>query len=233
MWPRVVGVTAYFEIPEGAPRPPRIGGFSKVDVDRIVALEPDLVIAFSDVQAAVVGELMRRGLPVLGTNPRTLGEIGAALRLMARVMDRAETGERLVAAFERHVAPVAVRVGPPRTYFEEWDEPHVAGIGWIGELVERAGGVDVFSHRRVRRAAKERQVTDAEVIEADPEIIVLSWCGKPSSADEVRRRPGWEVISAVRRGAIHVVPPEDILQPGYRLVHGFDRLREIVARTEF
>jgi iron complex transport system substrate-binding protein len=224
-WERVAGVTAYFNQPPDVPCKPRVSGFSSANLEQIEKLRPDLVITFSDVQAKLATELMQRGLSVLATNQRTLAEVETTLALLARVVGCEVAGEKLIAEFREQLLPVT-RTCRPRVYFEEWNDPLVSGIGWVGELIERAGGDDIFPELRDRRAALERVVLPAQVCAARPEIIFASWCGKPLQVSEITSRPGWDNLAAVRSGRVHEIPGEDILQPGFRLVHGFRRMKQ-------
>jgi iron complex transport system substrate-binding protein len=228
-WERVVGVTAYFTQPDGVPPKPRVSGFSTARLDEITALQPDLVITFSDVQASLSAELIKRGFTVLATNQRTLDEIEATLRLLGRVVDRERESERLLDEFRQRLAPVNESPARPRVYFEEWNDPFISGIAWVSELIERAGGEDVFAELRSKRAAPERVVTSQQICRANPEIIFASWCGKPVDNAAMMARPGWSELAAVRARQIHEIPSEDILQPGFRLVNGYERLKTLIA----
>jgi len=227
-WKKVAGVTAYFNAPPEAASRPYVSGFSSANVEAILRLEPDLVITYSDVQAALAATLVERGLTVLATNQRTLAETEATLILLARIVDCGIMAEKLLAEFHRRLAPVPHSARRPRVYFEEWNNPLVAGIGWVSELIERAGGADVFSSLRTGHAVSQRVVTPEQVIQADPEIIFASWCGKPLDAAAMAARPGWEKISAIRNKQVHELPGDDILQPGFRLVQGFERMKQII-----
>jgi iron complex transport system substrate-binding protein len=228
-WSNVVGVTAFFTLPPNASLKPRVSGFSTARLQEIEALNPDLVITFSDVQADFAAELIKHGFPVLATNQRTLAETEATLSLLGRVVGREAESDRLLAEFRERLTPVAQGANRPRVYFEEWDDPLISGIGWVGELIERAGGVDIFPELRKHRAAKDRAVSPEQVCRANPEIILASWCGKPVQAAAISSRPGWPEIAAVRAKRIFEIPGEDILQPGFRLVKGYERLKEIIG----
>jgi len=229
-WDNVVGMTAFFTLPADAPPKPRVSGFSTARMKEIEALTPDLIITFSDVQAEFTAELIKHGFPVLATNQRTLAETEATLSLLGRVVGREEESERLLAEFRERLAPVKIAANSPRVYFEEWDDPFISGIGWVGELIDRAGGTDIFPELRKNRAARERVISSEQICRANPEIIFASWCGKPVHADTVSSRPGWAEIAAVRACRIYEIPGEDILQPGFRLIYGYERLKEIVCR---
>ena len=227
-WEKVAGVTAFFTQPPDAPPKPRVSGFSSANLPQIEKLDPDLVVTFSDVQSQLAAELIRRGFPVLATNQRTLAEIENTLALLSRMVDH--ESERLLGEFRERLAPVEKSSQPPRVYFEEWNEPLISGIAWVGELIERAGGRDIFPELKSKRAAMERKVSPEQVCAANPEIIFASWCGKPVQPHEISTRPGWAELVAVRAGRIHEIPGEDILQPGFRLVHGYELMKKVIGR---
>ncbi len=229
-WEKVAGVTAFFNQPVEAPPKPRVSGFSTAKLDNIEKLGPDLVIAFSDVQADLAAELIRRGFAVLATNQRTLAEVQETLLLMARVAGREPEAERWLKEFRERLAPVESKGARPRVYFEEWNEPLISGIAWVSELIERAGGVDVFPELRSKGSAADRAVQPEEVRTRNPEVILASWCGRPVQTEEITSRPGWDSIEAVRNGRIHELAGEDILQPGFRLVFGYERIKTLLKR---
>jgi iron complex transport system substrate-binding protein len=225
-----VGVTGFAVTPPAVRRKPRVSGFSSVNYDKVEALKPDLVITFSDVQAEAAKELVRRGHVVLATNQRSLAQIFETIELIGRVIGREPQAEKLVARMRSEIfRRRAGRSRRPRVYFEEWNDPLISGIRWVGELIEAAGGEDIFSELRTCPRAPDRVVTGAEVIRRQPEIMVASWCGKKVNFDEVRRRPGWEAIPAVRAGRLYEIKSAHVLQPGLSLIHGFRRLREIIG----
>jgi len=230
-WDRVVGVTAFFAQPAGAGPKPRVSGFSTARLGEIVELHPDLVITFSDVQASFSSDLIKAGLPVLATNQRTLAEIESTLGLIGRAVGHENESEELLAEFRRRLAPSGHLAQRVRVYFEEWPEPFIAGIAWVSELIERAGGEDIFAGLRAKRSALHRVVTSAQVLAGAPDIIVASWCGKPVQTTAIASRSGWKELAAVRDGRIFEICSDDILQPGFRLVHGYERLRELIARS--
>ena len=230
-WDQVVGITAFFTPPAEAAAKPKVGGFSSVRFEEIAGLRPDLVVAFSDVQADPLAELMRRGLAVLGTNQRTLAETEATLRVLGRLVGHEAEAETQLTQFRERLAPVAAEAPRPRVYFEEWNEPLISGIGWVGELIERAGGEDIFAELRTNRAASERVVSPEEVCRRDPQIILACWCGRPFNAEQIRARRGWTQISAVRGGGIFEIPAENVLQPGFRLVYGYEQMKALFARA--
>jgi iron complex transport system substrate-binding protein len=228
-WENVVGVTAFFSPPPNISPKPLVSGFSTGRLDEIAALDPDLVITFSDVQAQLAAELIKRGLLVLSTNQRTLAETETTLAMLGRVVDREAKAESLLTEFRERLAPVKCMGARPRVYFEEWNDPFITGIAWVSELIQRAGGEDIFSELRTKRAAPERVVSSEQIRHSNPEIIFASWCGKPVQSAAIASRPGWAELAAVRANRIFEIPGEDILQPGFRLIHGYERLRTVVA----
>ena len=226
---RVVGVPGTFR---RVAETPRVGGFTSFRVDRILALEPDLVLAFSDLQAEVCAELIRAGRTVLCTNPRSIDEIFGAILLVGGALGLTEQARALVQDMRDEIRQVreysSVWPDRPRVYFEEWPEPLVAGIQWVSEIVELAGGRDIFPELRREAAATGRVVDGAEVARRDPEIVLASWCGKPVNVEAIRGRPGWEQVSAVKSGEIHALDGADILSPGPAVLSGLRQIHEIV-----
>jgi iron complex transport system substrate-binding protein len=226
---RIVGVTGFAVEPPAARRKPRVSGFSSVDYDKVDALQPDLVITFSDVQADAAKELLRRGHTVLATNQRSLDQIFETIRLIGRTIGRETQAEKLAARLRAEISTKRPRrARRPRVYFEEWNDPLISGIRWVGELLEAAGGEDIFPELRTRPRAPDRVVTADEVIRRQPDIIIASWCGKKANFDEIRRRPGWDTIPAVRHHRLHEIKSAHILQPGPSILKGFRQLQEII-----
>ena len=229
---RVVGVSGYAVRPAEARKKPKVAAFQTAHVARILALKPDLVLGFSDLQADIAAELIRAGVTVLITNQRSLAETYDAVALIGAAVGEPAAGLRLAAETRNAIESVAARPGrpssPPRIYFEEWDEPMIAGIAWVSELIVLAGGDDIFPELRSGTTASQRLVSDEQVIERDPQIIVASWCGKKARLEKIAARPGWGAISAVRNGRLFEVKAPDILQPGPSLVHGARQLAAII-----
>ncbi|MEI9998253.1 MAG: polyphosphate kinase 1 [Verrucomicrobiota bacterium] len=231
-WPQVVGVTACYRPPAGAADKPRVGGFSTADLGAILELEPDLVVTSTDVQHKLAGELIKAGITVWAINTRNLSEIYDAIRNLGQLVRHADRAEQIVGAMERDLAPVEVSGSHrPLVYFEEWPDPLITGIGWVSELIERAGGDDIFEELRPEKKAAARTVAPEDVIAAAPEIIFASWCGKPVQLADIQSRRGWDRIPAVRHGHVIEVPSDDILQAGPRLVRGYAILRREIARV--
>jgi iron complex transport system substrate-binding protein len=233
---RVVGVPGTARRPEAVRDKARVGGFTTFRVDRILALEPDLVLAFSDLQRDVVGELIGAGAAVLCTNQRSVDGILRAILLIGGALGCEAAARELVADMRDEIKQVreysSVWPDRPRVYFEEWMDPLIAGIGWVSELIEIAGGRDVFAELRGRGQARDRVVSAEEVVRRDPEIILASWCGKPLDAAAIAARPGWSGVAAVRAGRIHELAGEDVLAPGPSVLQGLRRIHEIIQEFQ-
>jgi iron complex transport system substrate-binding protein len=234
---RVVGVSGYTVRPPEARQKPKVSAFINARFDKIEALEPDLILAFSDLQADIARELVRRGYAVYTFNQRTVAEILQMVRIVGALVGRATEGEALAERFEANLRAIAeaARALPrrPRVFFEEWDDPLISGISWVDELVEIAGGEPVFPELRRGRLGKERIVDPSAVIQRNPEIIVASWCGKAMKKKTILSRPGWDVIDAVRRDRIYEIKSTYILQPGpASLTDGVRLLHEIIRGAQ-
>src|SRR5438477_192316 len=212
---RVVGVPGTARRPEAAREKAKVGGFTTFKLEKILALEPDLVLAFSDLQRDIVRDLIGAGVSVLCTNQRSLDEVMEAILVICGAVGREGDARALVADIRDEIRQVreysSVWPDPPRVYFEEWPDPPIAGIRWVSELIEIAGGRDVFAELRSERNAKERVVDLGEVARRDPEIILASWCGKPVDGSAIASRAGWSEVSAIRHGHVHEIDGADIL----------------------
>jgi iron complex transport system substrate-binding protein len=233
---RIVGISGYTVRPRRArDEKPRVSAFLDGRIDRIVALEPDLVIGFSDMQAALADKLIRAGLDVFITNQRSVAQILATMRLVAGMVGAAERAEAWIAACRARHAQIARAAAAwprrPRVYFEEWDEPMISAIRWVSELVAIAGGDDVFAELGLHAGGKDRIVHDpAEPPRRAPDIVVGSWCGKKFRPERVAARPGWAGMPAVAAGELHEIKSCDILQPGpAALTDGLEQLHRIFA----
>jgi iron complex transport system substrate-binding protein len=217
---RIVGISGYTVRPRRArDEKPRVSAFLDGKIDKIVALEPDLVIGFSDMQAALADKLIRAGLNVFVTNQRSVAEIFATLRLVAGLVGQAAAAEAWIAERERAFAAMAeVALGwprRPRVYFEEWDEPMISAIQWVSQLIGIAGGDDVFPELAAQRMGRDRVIADPlEPARRAPELIAGSWCGKKFRPEKVAAREGWQDVPAVRDGQLFEIKSCDILQPG-------------------
>ncbi len=232
---RIVGISGYTVRPPRARREkPRVSAFTSADIPKILALEPDLVLTFSDLQADIAADLIRRGIDVHAFNQRSVAEILDMIRTLGALVGATARADRLAQDLADGVARAKDRAAllprRPKVYFEEWDEPMISGIAWVSELIEAAGGNDIFADRAACKSAKGRIVSAADVIVRAPDIIVGSWCGKKFRPEKVIKRPGFERVPAVQRGALHEIKSPLILQPGpAALTDGLAALSAIVA----
>ena len=232
---RIVGVSGYAVRPPQVRREkPRVSAFISADIPKILKLEPDLVLAFSDLQADIVADLVRAGVAIHVFNQRDIAGILAMIRSLGALVGAADRAEQLATSYETRLAGIASIVRPapkPKVYFEEWDDPMISGIGWVSELIEAAGGIDIFADRANGKSAKERFVAPDEVIARAPDIIVGSWCGKKFRSEKVARRPGFDTVPAVQRNALVEIKSPLILQPGpAALTDGLATLETIIAQ---
>ena len=215
---RIVGVSGYTVRPPEAREKPKISAFINAKFDKIVALEPDLVLAFSDLQADLVKELVRRGLAVVTFNQRSIDEILQMIRMVGALVgcqgDAEALADRLAAGLDDIRAASARFPKRLRAFFEEWDDPLISGIRWVEELMTIAGADPVFPELAGCGLAKDRIVDPAEVARRDPEVIFASWCGKKMKKAAIQNRPGWDRVAAVRDDRIFEIKSAYILQPG-------------------
>ena len=216
---RIVGISAYTERPpEARQNKPVVSAFIDGSVSKISALKPDLIIGFSDIQSKLAAKLIAANQQVLIFNQRSIQEILDVVVDIGRLVGQGDKANGLVENYIKGIESCQTRAAKrktrPRVYFEEWPDPMISGIQWVSELIEIAGGQDIFSDRKMGKLAKERFVQPEEVIAADPEVFLASWCGKPFDRDHVLSRTGWDQISAIRTGKIHEINACEILQPG-------------------
>ena len=230
---RIVGISGFTVRPKQAREEKNIvSGFTKANVPEIVSLKPDLVLGFSDLQANIAAELIAEGIEVHVFNQRTVAGILRMIRTVGAMIGCSDKAEKLVATLKSNLeqtdSPSASR---PKVYFEEWNDPLITGIAWVSELIEVAGGADIFGELAGEPLAKNRIVADPmEVVRRNPDIIIGSWCGKPFCAHEALSRPGWETVNAVQNNAVHELDSSVILQPGpAALTEGLAAIKGIVA----
>jgi iron complex transport system substrate-binding protein len=232
---RIVGVSGYaVRPPQVRKEKPRVSAFISADVPKIVALKPDLVLAFSDLQADIVAELIRANVAVHAFNQRDVAGIFDMIRTLGALVGCPDKADALAASLAARVDAVHQRSmrlpRRPRVYFEEWDDPMISGLGWVSELIEAAGGVEVFPQLSRRKNAKDRIVSGADVIAARPDIIIGSWCGKKFVPAKVAARPGFAQVPAVATGWLREIKSTLILQPGpAALTDGLDALAGIIT----
>ncbi len=214
----VAGVSIYARRPAEARQKPRVSAFIKADFAKIEALQPDLVLCFSDLQADIAAECVRRGLEVVVFNQRSISEILGVVLALGALVGRESAAADLADELRAGLRAAAMRAAAwprrPRVYFEEWPDPMISGIKWVSEILTIAGGEDLFPELSEGKLAKERFVEPAEVVRRAPELILASWCGKRVKRDEILGRTGWESVPAIRAGEVHEVSSTLILQPG-------------------
>jgi iron complex transport system substrate-binding protein len=232
---RIVGISGYTVRPARARREkPRVSAFLSARTEKILELKPDLVLGFSDLQADIARDLAKAGLNIMIFNQRSVDEILSMILTLSAMVGAADRGATLVKKLEdnlREIEAAGKRFArKPKVYFEEWDEPMISGIRWVSELVEIAGGEDIFSEQSRSQAATGRIVSDPSlVVQRQPEVMLASWCGKKFRPERVAARPGWQQIPAVKEGRLFEIKSADILQPGpAALTDGVRRIHEIL-----
>jgi len=234
---RIVGISGYtVRPPQARKEKPRVSAFISADIPKILALEPDLVLTFSDLQADIVAALVRAGVAVHAFNQRTGAEILDMIRTLGALVgagDRANAlADRLAGDLESARRRSDGSGHRPKVYFEEWDEPMISGIAWVSELIGIAGGSDIFPELAGCKSAKDRIVNRDDVIHRAPDIIVGSWCGRKFNKEKVAARPGFDAVPAVRNGLLYEIKSPLILQPGpAALTDGLKALESIVANA--
>jgi iron complex transport system substrate-binding protein len=233
---RIVGISGYTVRPPEAREKPKVSAFINARFDKIEALRPDLILAFSDLQADIAAELIRRGHAVVTFNQRSIAEILQMVRLVGALVGCGDRAEELADSLERGLDDVRAKATAferrPRVFFEEWDTPLISGICWVDELVEIAGGSPLFPALRKESLAKNRIVSPDDVASRDPEVIIASWCGKAMKKRTIVERPGWDRVSAVRANHVYEIKSTYILQPGpAALTEGVARLHQCIAKA--
>ena len=233
---RIVGISGYTVRPRRArDEKPKVSAFISARIDKILDLRPDCVFGFSDLQADIAAELIRKGVQVTVFNQRSVEEIFSMLYQVAAMVGEAGRGLELLEDMRASLAAIeeAARALPrrPKVFFEEWDEPHISAIRWVSQLVGIAGGDDCFPELALQPLGRDRIIADgAEIVRRDPDIIIGSWCGKKFRPHKVAARPGWENVAAVRNGQLFEIKSADILQPGpAALTDGVQQLHRIMV----
>ena len=233
---RIVGISGFtVRPPEARHEKPRVSAFTSAKVDKILALQPDLAIGFSDMQADIAAALIRAGVEVWISNHRSIAGILGYVRRLGALVGVADAADAYADRLAAHVDSVRLAAAAlprrPKVYFEEWDEPAISAIRWVSELVGVAGGDDIFPQRALASLGRDRIVADPnEVIAAAPDLIIGSWCGKKFRPERVAARSGWAGVPAVRDGELHEVKSPLILQPGpAALTDGLDRLHSLIS----
>lgn len=221
---RIVGISGYTVRPARARQEkPKVSAFLSAKIDKILALQPDCVFGFSDLQADIAAELIRKGVQVTVFNQRSVSEIFSMMYQVAAMVGEAVQGLEKIAAMQSDLEAmtdaVKVRIANgarrPKVFFEEWDVPHISAIRWVSELIGVAGGDDCFPELALEPMGKQRIIADgAEIVRRDPDIIFGSWCGKKFRPENVAARLGWAEVAAVKNQQLFEIKSPDILQPG-------------------
>ena len=232
---RIVGISGYtVRPPQARLDKPRVSAFLSAKIDKIVALKPDCVIGFSDLQADIAAQLIRAGVQVTIFNQRSVAEIFSMLYQLAAMVGQAEQGMQRIKAMQQRltdmVQAAATLKRRPRVYFEEWYDPHISAIAWVSELIGIAGGDDCFPELACQPMGKDRIIADgADIVARRPDIVLGSWCGRRFRPAHVLARPGWAEVNAVKTGQIFEIKSADILQPGpAALTDGVEQLHRII-----
>jgi iron complex transport system substrate-binding protein len=234
---RIVGISGYCVRPPEARRDkPRVSAFTSADIPKILDLKPDLVLAFSDLQADIVAALIRHGIAVHAFNQRSLGEIFDMIRMLGAMVGAPLKAQGLADELEAGLSAARMRAAKlsrrPLVYFEEWDDPMISGIAWVSELVDAVGGVDIFADRSHGKSARDRVVTLPEIIARGPELIIGSWCGKKFRPEKLAARPGFDQLPAIKNDAVYEIKSPLILQPGpAALTDGLAELQRFVEQV--
>ena len=232
---RIAGISGYTVRPkEARHEKPRVSAFTSAKIDKIWALNPDCVFGFSDLQADIAAELIRRGVQVTVFNQRSVDEICSMLYQVAAMVGEAVQGLQRIEAMQQHLQAIKEQstafAKRPKVYFEEWDEPPISAIRWVSELIQVAGGDDCFPELALQSMGKDRIIADPmEIVRRSPDIIIGSWCGKKFRPEKVAARAGWGDVPAVKNGQIFEIKSADILQPGpAALTDGVNQLHRII-----
>ena len=234
---RIVGISGYTVRPRRArDEKPKVSAFLSAKIDKILALQPDCVFGFSDLQADIAALLIRAGVQVTVFNQRSVDEIFAMLYQVAAMVGEVEQGLARIASMRAELDAIRQKAAGfkrrPKVFFEEWDEPHISGIRWVSELLGIAGGDDVFPELALQSMGKDRIIANSQtIIDRAPDIIIGSWCGKKFRPEKVASRPGWQDVPAVRNGQLFEIKSADILQPGpAALTDGVAQMHRIVSQ---
>ena len=232
---RIVGISGYtVRPPQARIDKPKVSAFLSAKIDKILALKPDCVIGFSDLQADIAAQLIRAGVQVTIFNQRSVAEIFSMLYQLAAMVGQAEQGLQRIEAMQRRLADISQAAATlkrrPRVYFEEWYDPHISAIAWVSELIGMAGGDDCFPELAREPMGKDRIIADgADIVARNPDIVFGSWCGRRFRPAHVLARPGWADVNAVKTGQIFEIKSADILQPGpASLTDGVEQLHRII-----
>ena len=230
---RIVGVTGYAVRPKIVRKQkPRISSFKSANIQKIIELKPDIVLAFSDIQSEIVANLVKKGQSVLCFNQRDIEGIFNMIQTICNLLDIKQKGINLISKLKKNIYQIKNKYSnynKLKVYFEEWNDPLITGLKWVSELINIAGGKDIFNTKSFNELAKDRIISEEEVIKKNPDIIIGSWCGKKVKFDQIRNRRGWDKINAIKYNKIYEIKSPLILQPGpAALTDGLDEIVKIL-----
>jgi len=210
----IVGVSSFVKRPEEAQKLPKISGFTHANINKIQELKPDLILGFSDIQKDIAKELIGLGHNVFITNQRSIEEILDYILMLGRLVNAQEKASKLIQSYQDKINSISKVKESPKVYLEEWDEPLISGIKWFSQLFELVGAVDIFKDKANQALAKNRFITNEEIILKNPDYIFPCWCGKKVDIESIYNRPGFDSINAIKNNNIHELDPTIFLQPG-------------------
>ena len=230
---KIVGVTGYAVRPKIVRKQkPRISSFKSANIQKIIELKPDIVLAFSDIQSEIVADLVKKGQSVLCFNQRDIEGIFNMIQTICNLLDIKQKGINLISKLKKNIYQIKNKYSnynKLKVYFEEWNDPLITGLKWVSELINIAGGEDIFYKKSLNELAKDRIISEEEVIKENPDIIIGSWCGKKVNFDQIRNRRGWNKINAIKYDKIYEIKSPLILQPGpAALTDGLDEIVKIL-----
>lgn len=232
---RIVGISGYtVRPPRAREEKPKVSAFLSAKIDKIVELQPDCVIGFSDLQADIASQLVKKGIQVTIFNQRSVAEIFSMMYQLAAMVGQEARGLALIQGMQRRLLEIEQAAANlkrrPRVFFEEWYDPHISAIAWVSELIGIAGGDDCFPELAAKAMGKDRIIADGgEIVRRNPDIVLGSWCGRKFRPDHVRARAGWEDVSAVKNNQLFEIKSADILQPGpAALTDGIEQIHQLV-----
>ena len=236
---KIVGISGYTVRPRRArEEKPKVSAFLSAKIDKILALKPDCVFGFSDLQADIANLLIRSGIQVTVFNQRSVDEIFSMLYQVAAMVGEVNQGEIRLKQFRENLNAIQTAASNfkrrPIIYFEEWNEPRISAIRWVSELITIAGGDDCFPELAIMPMGKDRIIADDQsIVSRAPDIIIGSWCGKKFRPEKVSQRAGWESIPAVKNNQLFEIKSAEILQPGpAALTDGVAQLHQIIQQWQ-
>ena len=232
---RIVGISGYtVRPPRAREEKPKVSAFLSAKIDKIVELQPDCVIGFSDLQADIASQLVKKGIQVTIFNQRSVAEIFSMMYQLAAMVGQEARGLALMQGMQARLLEIEQAASTfkrrPRVFFEEWYDPHISAIAWVSEIIGIAGGDDCFPELAKEPMGKGRIIADGlEIVQRNPDIILGSWCGRRFRPAHVRARAGWQEVNAVKNDQLFEIKSAEILQPGpAALTDGVEQIHRII-----